>query len=131
MKFKEKIRNKLKNWLFADEIQRINNIEKSIEVAAHALKMSSFKLDKSQKEVEECRKLVTQMIDMGVDVGFHSDDHSWAVVCIAGHPEYVKFLPLTHRDARSVLDFLKQFRYSKQVIDSPFGFKSMLKDRFL
>lgn len=31
MKLKEKLRNKLKKWLFADEIQRINYIEKILE----------------------------------------------------------------------------------------------------
>lgn len=131
MKLKEKLRNKLKKWLFADEIQRINSIEKTVEDAVHRIRIASVQLDSAEKEVEECRKLLTQFVDIGVDVGFHTEDHSWAVICIAGHPEYVKFLPLETRDARGVLDFLKQFQYSRQVIDSPIAFKSMLKDRFL
>ena len=66
------------------------------------------------------------MIDVGTDVGFHSDDHSWAVVCIKGHSEYVKFIPLSHKGARDVLDFLKRFRYSDRVVDSPFAFRDMV-----
>lgn len=133
-----KLKEKLKNWLFADEIQRINIIEKTIEDSVHRFRMASVQLNNAEnqlhsaeKEVEECRRLITQLIDIGVDVGFHTEEHSWAVICIAGHPEYVKFLPLTHRDARGVLDFLKQFQYSRQVVDSPIAFKVMLKDRFL
>ena len=67
----------------------------------------------------------------GVDVGFHSDDHSWAVICIAGRPEYVKFLPLKHKDTMEIVRFLKQFQYSNKVIDSPFGFKEMVENYIL
>lgn len=88
-------------------------------------------LHNAEKEVEECRRLITQLVDIGVDVGFHTEEHSWAVICIEGHPEYVKFLPLNHGDARDVLRFLKQFEYSRQIIDSPIAFKGILKNRFL
>lgn len=138
MKLKEKLRNKLKKWLFADEIQRINRIERTIDDSVHRFRMASVQLGdaenqlhNAEKEVEECRRLITQLVDIGVDVGFHSEDHSWAVICIEGHPEYVKFLPLNHGDARDVLRFLKQFEYSKRIVDSPIAFKSMLKNEFL
>ena len=138
MKIKEKLRNKLKKWLFADEIQRINHIERTIDDSVHRFRMASVQLGdaenqlhNAEKEVEECRRLITQLVDIGVDVGFHSEDHSWAVICIEGKQEYVKFLPLETKDARDVLRFLKQFEYSRQVIDSPIAFKGMLKDRFL
>ena len=137
-----KLKEKLKNWLFADEIKRIQILETCykdqidwFKNRANDAYMSSerakLSYQRSEKEVEECRKLLTQLVDIGVDVGFHTEEHSWAVICIAGYPEYVKFLPLTHRDARGVLDFLKQFQYSRQVIDSPIAFKSMVRDRFL
>lgn len=130
MKLKDKIKKSIKNWLFASEIQRINNMEKSIEDAVHRFRMASVQLDDAEKEVEECRRLITQLVDIGVEVGFHSDDHSWAVICIEGHPEYVKFLPLTHKDAHGILNFLKQFQYSKQIIDSPIAFRHVVEDRF-
>lgn len=131
MKLKEALRNKLKNWLFASEIQRINSMEKSIEDAVHRFRIASVQLNDAEKEVEECRKLLAQLVDIGVDVGFHSEEHSWAVICIAGKQEYVKFLPLNSGDARDVLRFLKQFEYSKRIVDSPIAFKSMLKNKFL
>ena len=124
-----KIKERIKKWLLSSEIQRINQLEKQIEDSTNRLRLASVQLGNAEKEIEECRKLLTQFVDMGVDVGFHSDDHSWAVICIAGKPEYVKFMPLAHKDAKCVLDFLKQFQYSRQVIDSPFAFREMVRDR--
>ena len=34
----------------------------------------------SQRELDECRKLLNQICDVGVDVGFRGEEHSWAVV---------------------------------------------------
>lgn len=124
-----KFKNKIKEWLFKEEIQRINRMEQSLANEENRMRCAAIQLNNAEKEIEECRKLITQFVDVGVDVGFYSDDHSWAVVCISGHPEYVKFLPLNNRDARDVLKFLKQFEYSKQIIDSPFAFRQMVKDR--
>ena len=126
-----KIKEKIKEWLFSSEMLRIKQLEKQIEESTNRLSSASIQLGNSEKEIEECRRLLTQFVDMGVDVGFRSDDHSWAVICIAGKPEYVKFMPLVHKDAECILHFLKQFQYSRQVIDSPFAFKRMIEDRIL
>ena len=126
-----KIKEKIKEWLFSSEMLRIKQLEKQIEESTNRLRLASIQLGNSEKEIEECRRLLTQFVDIGVDVGFHSDDHSWAVICIAGKTEYVKFMPLAHKDAKCVLNFLKQFQYSRQVIDSPFAFREMVRDRIL
>lgn len=137
MKIKDKIREKLKQWLLSDELQKINHAEKEFEQAKNLYNDEKDRLNwhldraidsytASFKLVDDCHKLMNSMIDVGTDVGFHSDDHSWAVVCIKGHPEYVKFIPLSHKDARDVLDFLKRFRYSDRVVDSPFAFRGMV-----
>lgn len=125
------IKDKIKEWLFKEEIQRINNFEKSLSAEENRMRCAAIQLHDAEKEIEECRKLLTQFVDIGVDVGFCSNDHSWAVICIAGRPEYVKFLPLTGGDARDVLSFLKRFEYSKRIIDSPIAFRRMLDDKFL
>lgn len=137
MKIKEKIRQKLRNWLFGEEFQKIEMAEKEYEIAKNLYNDEKDRLKwhldraidsyiNSYKLADDCHKLVDSMLDVGTDVGFYSDDHSWAVVCIKGHPEYVKFIPLSHRDAQDVLDFLKRFRYSNRVVDSPFAFRDMV-----
>lgn len=98
MKLKENIRNKLRLWLFEDDLLQIEAFKAAYRDAANTYKNSC-------KLVNDCHKMINSMMDIGVNVGFYSDDHSWAVVCIKGHPEYVKFLPLSHRDAHDVLEF--------------------------
>lgn len=126
-----KLKDKIKEWLFKEEIQRISRMEQSLVNEENRMKCAAIQLNNAEKEIEECRKLLTQFVDIGVDVGFHSEEHSWAVICIEGHPEYVKFLPLSNRDARDVLNFLKRFQYSKHIIDSPIAFRYMVEDRIL
>lgn len=131
-----KFKDKIKKWLFADEIKRIDSLEdihKKLDEWLNAADRMYFlsteakkNCEDSKRELEECRKLLNQICDVGVDVGIRGEKHSWAVVCIAGRPEYVKFIPFNRGDARQVIDFLKRFQYSKQVIDSPIAFRSML-----
>lgn len=138
----KKIRAWLKNKLFGEELDKLAELEKKYREIVD-LQRNSYKLcedahrvsaesitrcNAATNELEECRKLMNSICDVGVDVGYNSDDHSWAVVCIAGKPEYVKFIPLTGRDARGVLDYLKHFEYSNRIIDSPFAFKDKIKN---
>lgn len=40
-------------------------------------------------------------------------------------------MPLSSGDARDVIRFLQQFKYSDRVIDSPFAFKNMINDHIM
>lgn len=133
MRLKDKIRDKLRHWLLEDDLFQVEAAKKSYNDARRTCEYANIRLsdaaityENSHKLVDDCHKMMNSMIDVGTDVGFCSDDHSWAVVCIKGRPEYVKFIPLSHRDARDVLEFLKHFRYSDRVIDSPFAFRDMV-----
>ncbi len=133
MKLKDKIRDKLRHWLLEDDLFQVEAAKKSYNDAVRKCVYANIQLSdaavtykNSQKLVDDCHEMMNSMIDVGTDVGFCSDDHSWAVVCIKGRPEYVSFIPLSHRDAHEVLEFLKRFRYSNRVIDSPFAFRDMV-----
>lgn len=137
MKLKDKIRDKLRRWLLEDDLFQVEAAKKSYKDAEERYRYANIQLSdatvtykNSYKLIDDCHKMMNSMIDVGTDIGFYSDDHSWAVVCIKGHPEYVKFIPLSHRDAHEVLEFLKHFKYSDRVIDSPFAFKDMV-DRYI
>ena len=80
---------------------------------------------------DECRKTMNKICEVGTDIGFHSKEHSWAVICINGNKEYVKFMPLTGQDAREVMKFLKLFQYSQHTIDSPLAFRDMVKHELM
>ena len=137
MKIKDKIRDKLRQWLFSEELSKFETAEQNYKEAKDLYSRSAGYLNAAKDEyawslkmVDDCHKLINSMMDVGTDVGFYSDDHSWAVVCIAGRPEYVKFIPLSGADARTVIDFLKHFQYSKRIVDSPLGFRHMLDGYF-
>lgn len=85
----------------------------------------------SIQQNEEMKKMYNQITDVAVDVGFHDLEHSWAVVCVEGRPEYVKFIPLSGADARTVMNFLRQFQYSQPIVDSPLRFKDELQRYFI
>ena len=118
MKLKDKIRDKLRAWLFETEL-------KDLQKSTIQMQMARNQYSDAYRLVNDCHQLMNSMMDVGTDIHLHSD-HSWAVVCIKGHPEYVSFMPLSHRDAHEVLELLKRFRYSNRVIDSPFAFKDMV-----
>lgn len=137
MKLKDKIRDKLRLWLLEDDLFQVEAAKKSYkdaiekcEYANRQLADAAITYKNSHKLVDDCHQLVNSMMDVGTDIHLHSD-HSWAVVCIKGHPEYVSFMPLSSGDARDVIRFLQRFKYSDRVIDSPFGFKSMINDHIM
>lgn len=137
MKLKDKIRDKLRLWLLEDDLFQVEAAKKSYndavekcEYANRQLADAAITYKNSHKLVDGCHQLVNSMMDVGTDIHLHSD-HSWAVVCIKGHPEYVSFMPLSSGDARDVIRFLQRFKYSDRVIDSPFGFKNMINDHIM
>ena len=123
MKLKDKIRDKLRAWLFETEL-------KDLHRSTIQMQMARNQYSDAYRLANDCHQLMNSMMDVGTDIHLHSD-HSWAVVCIKGHPEYVSFMPLSHRDAHEVLELLKRFRYSNRVIDSPFAFKDMINDHIM
>lgn len=134
MKLKDKIRDKLRLWLLEDDLFQVEVAKKSYndavekyEYANRQLADTAITYKNSHKLVDDCHQLMNSMMDVGTDIHLHND-HSWAVVCIKGHPEYVSFMPLSSGDARDVIRFLQHFKYSNRVIDSPIGFKNMIND---
>ena len=117
---KEKIKQWIREEVLKDEIEKMN-------LARSSYNRASCLCEESLTNNKEIQKMVNEITDVGVDVGYYNDS-SWAVVCMAGKPEYVKFMPLTGEDARTVIEFLKHFKYSNCVVDSPFGFKNLIRN---
>lgn len=129
------LKEKIKQWLIKEvlkeEIQKLNEEIQKLNQAQACYNRASCLCEESLENNREMQKMFNEITDVAVDVNMVKDEHSWAVVCIAGKPEYVKFIPLSKNDARSVSDFLKRFQYSKHIVDSPIGFRRMLNDYFL
>ena len=133
-KLKEKIRKWLLKILQPDIDALKNEIDESnttLKIAQSNCNEAALQCQNSIQQNEEMKKMYNQITDVAVDVGFHDSEHSWAVVCIAGRPEYVKFIPLSRADARTVMNFLRQFQYSQLIVDSPLRFKDELQRYFI
>lgn len=133
-KLKEKIRKLLLEILQPDIDALKNEINESttaLRFAKNNCNEAARQCQISTQQNEEMKKMYNQITDVAVDVGFHDLEYSWAVVCIEGRPEYVKFIPLSGADARTVMNFLRQFQYSKLIVDSPLRFKDKLQRYFI
>ncbi len=97
-----KLKEKFKRWLLKEEIER-NEI--LFETAR-----------KKCVEMESRIKDVLGTIEVAVDV--HEYNDSWAVICVNGKSDYVKFCNLGASDLREIQSFLKRFEYSKRIVDS-------------
>lgn len=129
----DKLKNKLRNWLFKEELNKLNLIERELDQSLERLRLATIQAGKANELSKESyetnvqlQKLITPLLDVGTDIGFR-DEHSWAVVCVKGKPEYVKFVSLEHKDTREIIDFLKRYDKSNHVIDSPFAFRDMIR----
>ena len=132
------LKQRIRNWLFSDDIKkyedRIHKLEDDYDwlksVTANSVSINNARRESNdvRQEAEKCRKLMNSICDVGVDVEFRDEYHSWAIVCIHGKLDFIKFAPLNHSDIRYVANFLKQFEYSRRVVDSPFACKGMIDD---
>lgn len=143
-----KLKEKLKNWLFKEELEDIKKIKDGLNVVTmnvdgiqatydeclRRMEQGYIKIrdatdlhDKSHILLEDCRKFMNSICDVGTDVGFKSSDHSWAVICVHGKIDYVKFVDMSHRDVMEISRFLKNFEYSNRVTDSPI-YKNIIED---
>ena len=150
-RFIMKLKERFKIWLFKEELNDIKKIkeqykevfeqvdytkklyEKSfttIDNSIERLHNAESLHEKSQQLISDCHKFMNSICDVGTDIGFRSDDHSWAVICIHGNMDYVKFVDMGQKDIQSIANFLRNFEYSNRVTDSPLN-KRWIEDMIL
>lgn len=147
-----KLKEKLKNWLLKKELDEIEDIKNRLMIAGkelgelrkiketydeclkrinqtHTMLYEKVNMHhKSHMLLEDCRKFMNSICDISTDVGFKSSEHSWAVICVHGKMDYVKFVDMSHRDIMEIAKFLKRFEYSNRITDSPLGYKHIIED---
>jgi hypothetical protein len=105
------------NWC----ISEINNLSRKYNSSEDRLsEAKNYYLD-TQSLAKSVYHLMTEMLNVSVDVHL-KEPHSWAVICIKGKPEYIKFINLGKdcKTARDIMMWLRQFEGSNITIDSPF-----------
>lgn len=133
-----KLKEKLKNWLFKKELNDLQELKDKYDILIKSTERANTMANeaqemhhKSQVLLEDCHKLMNSICDVGVDVGFNSTDHSWAVICVHGKIDYVKFVDMHQSDIRTIVEFLKHFKYSNMVTDSPLVHQGYLKNEII
>ena len=136
-KTKYKLKHKLMKWLEIEQIQynlkeyiRQNN--KDIFNHESNIKNCEKLICEQQEQINALNRTLQSIVSVGTDVDSRrptEGSRSWAVVCIEGRYNIVKFIDLQGQDYRSILDYLKQFECSRRVIDTPY--KQMFNEDFI
>jgi hypothetical protein len=124
---KVKIRNSLIKFIQQDKLERYLHeyINSNIKSIKDDLRIRSSELDKkisfNKEDIEILHNTIRNVVSVGADIVPNSinGERSWAVVCIEGNYNVVKFIDLHGADYRRILDFLKNFEGSRMVIDAP------------
>ena len=137
MRLKDKLKIKLRKWLEVDIIEEtvnsINNeimrcnaqttdaISKLDDELYNYKQNNNRRLREQDDKIGLIHKTIENVVHIGTDVreNHYNDNHSWAVICIEGKMNLVKFVDLNRKDAREVLDFLRHFEAGRHCIDTP------------
>jgi hypothetical protein len=131
------LKYKIREWLgVEDNCNLIKYNQERIDVQRKDIreinrKIYSLKLPQETiKDINITEEKINKLVDhfqLGVDVHTHGD--SWAVFCIGGKMEYVRFVRLPCKDIMEISQFIKRFPGSRddKYIDLPHG---MRKDLF-
>lgn len=135
-KIKNKIKEKLISFLDIDmlidlllETQQVNN-ERLLPLETKS-KLHGQVLKKHDEKIHALHDTLSSVVSIGSDIAYHSSGSSWAVVCIEGKHNVVKFINLNSRDARDILHFLKHFEAGRHVHDTPSMLRNEAKKLFV
>lgn len=113
------------------EINRLDNADKkilynilqnknNINQANYNIKNNEENIKNNEENIDILHNTMRNVVSVGADVvRGNNRDRSWAVICIEGNYNIVKFIDMHGADYRYILDFLKQFEGSRMVIDAP------------
>jgi|GEM_PF-4021609 len=125
-KIRSTIRNKLTTYF--TQLLDINKIKNTIEDGDRGIYKELYEISKNANLIEQDIVLIKneleELVSVGADIypyrNHGSNDRSWAVVCVGGKLDYVRFIDLGRQEITYLRDFLRQFEYSRRVIDCPY-----------
>ena len=138
-KLKDWLRIKLREFLGVDNLEssfidhetfnslRFHDIEKdSNDKDAYLRKLindNSKDISHFQESVNILHNTVENVVHIGTDVREpkYNNDRSWAIICVEGKLNLVKFVSLDARNARDLIQYLKQFEGGRHCIDTPYS----------
>ncbi|AZU98881.1 hypothetical protein pW2_43 [Bacillus phage pW2] len=113
------LKTKLRNWLGIQEAEayfcrEIDDLERKYNLLID----DNLKLENENRALRERNEFILKNFRIAVDHNPY-ENQSWAVVCVDGKPDYVKFVSLTNRETREVMEYLSRFDRGSRIWDSP------------
>jgi len=107
----------LKKWL------GIADIENRLLEQLTKNELQDQKIKQLQYKISEFEKLV----NIGVDVNMIKSP-SWAIVCLRGNPDTVKYFEFDKNEAKSIADFMSRYSRANQIIDAAPSVRWFIED---
>lgn len=117
------IKNKLQCFLgiytLQDQYNNLHVQHNTLTKYYRTLENQFNRLETKNDDVIRTSNAILDQFNLAVDVYPKEWHHNWAVICVKGKPEYVKFIDLKHTDARDLRMFIKRFEGTNRAIDAP------------
>ncbi|WP_405169456.1 hypothetical protein [Paenibacillus sp. FSL H3-0286] len=126
-KIKEKLRNKLRHFLRINDLEnKLTNFKRTVgsNLIRHDEKIELIhrNVRDNSIKIEALHNTLSNVVSMGSDIAPNNSGNSWAVVCVEGNYNIIKFFDLSQRDGREMLRLLKSFEGGRYVNDTPMGY---------
>lgn len=124
---KSKIKLKLRDWLEVSNLEK--ELDKHKENTYRKITRNENDINYNLQAINTIHTTLENVVHIGTDVRPYGG-HSWAVICIEGKMNMVKFVDLDRADARDVLHFVKRYEGGRHCIDAPqseFFYEGMFK----
>lgn len=130
-KLKKSLKTKLSKYLEIDKLkQGVRKSESDLYLLGSLLDKYSARLSETEVKTDSLHTTLSNVVSFGSDITTnHHGEKSWAVVCVEGKYNVVKFIDLSNKEADDVFRFLKNFEGSRYVNDTPMGY--LPKDMFI
>lgn len=116
------IKEKLYNFFSLEKIIE-NKVREEVEQAKREFYNAKRELDDAIYNYKQAKKIVDDIIQVGVDVDLYNPNNNWAVICIGGNTDYVRFIDMSGSNIREILSFLRQFEPRSLKVDAPYNLK--------
>lgn len=125
MKFKEWLKTKVRSFLGIDkeykELLELKNAHERLheDYKNYCCNYLHQRISQTEKDTKVLHTTLESILHIGTDFSNPNYGRSWAVICIEGNINIVKFVDLDRLNAREVLNFLKRYEGGRHCIDTP------------
>jgi len=131
----------IRNWIkeklginaLVTELNTLREKQHQLDKESYSARVDIDELQRNQHIVLNEQHVLMGILNTGFDVvppdRTHRYGHGWAVINIAGKPEYTQFYDLNPSNASELVSILRKFKKTNRVIDTPPMLRPMMMDQ--